>query len=408
MAKRTEDSIEKESMRYLMKLVSEKMKLIRGKIRKAFGDGGKAPSHDEIVAYGDVIDGFMGRSFSNEKKEIEEHKEDYPAHSKLPDFNFFDLETLYSFLIYLDFLDRRIYKNSKIFGSVNNRCFDKSLDETNGFFSDYKRQESSGYYKGYAKLARGERGILAPTRTQNSKVDMSREREYLDFISEYLSQSLNRNVDVSDRINGMWFPDSARKKSSSVYTPSPRTKSCIGGVREAAEMAETHTTEEDKTKNAVTNEDNEDSSRKISYVIGGKEIVLSIIKEEKFFTENGRPVYRYWAVSEDGSMLIRTVDLRNVVYEGYLYNGDGELVYMTEESGETFRPSYQLQQRLSMTFKKNDDKISFTYENEDGIIITRRPDAGDCPETYSDNNFNKNPDDSLTASGEIEKTVVDD
>ena len=65
---------------------------------------------------------------------------------------------------------------------------------------------------------------------------------------------------------------------------------------------------------------------------------LKIIKEEKFYGQNGNPVYRIWASSPHGT-LIKTVDIDDKLYVGALYDGEWNMIYSSEESGEEFYPN---------------------------------------------------------------------
>ena len=68
-----DDTLEFEVKRYLMKLISDKYKILRGQMYKAFGQTGYA------LAYNNIANKFMGGDFTNERELINEHNVYLPS-----------------------------------------------------------------------------------------------------------------------------------------------------------------------------------------------------------------------------------------------------------------------------------------------------------------------------------------
>ena len=83
------------SKSYLMELISRELKFLRGKIKSAMGG-----QDLYAIVMNEVNDIFYGQSFSQNKRLIKEFKEHFPTKS-YADYNFFDLDTLSSYLDYL-------------------------------------------------------------------------------------------------------------------------------------------------------------------------------------------------------------------------------------------------------------------------------------------------------------------
>ena len=90
----------------------------------------------------------------------------------------------------------------------------------------------------------------------------------------------------------------------------------------------------------------------INYKYKGRKIKLTIIKEEKFYSENGYPVFRIWAIAPEGR-LFRTVDCDDRLYMGALYNADYEEVGGPDESGEVFYPNYDFKKSLGENIEES-------------------------------------------------------
>lgn len=305
-----DNSIEFEVKRYLMKLISDRYQTLRSAIYKAFGQNGYS------AAYTEIANGFLGDNFSNERREISAHKAQF-SKKGYADYNYFDLDSLYSYLEYLTRLTNTIndYAWHNSVYRVNAKIFKAALDDTIVYFCRHKNHPSTGYYKGYVTLDRKSDGVtLNPTKTDNKKVDMSKAKVYQEFISEYFRDKYG-----------------SPKGFSQIDTFSR------GFEGESAFSEDKKNTQEVEEGKAPEDEYDDDFDI-LEYSYKGQMLRLQIHKEDKYYSEEGFPVYRLWAYSEYGQ-LIKTVDTENNTYNGALYNGDGDLELLPEESGRTFYPS---------------------------------------------------------------------
>lgn len=304
-----ENTMEFEVKRYLMKLISDKYKILRGQLYKAFGQGGYAS------AYSEIINKFMGGNYTTERRMINEHKERF-SKKGYADYNYFDLESLYSYLTFLTMLTDKIndytYHNGR--REVTSRIYSTALADTIQFFTRNKEQESTGYYTGSVVLSRkeGDHAELNPVKTNNDKVDMSKARDYQAFIQEYV-ESKHRKRTYADVMP-------AQKESTQKTIQLPKVE--------------------------------DDPIDVIVYKYKGRKIKLTIIKEEKFYSENGYPVFRIWAIAPEGR-LFRTVDCDDRLYMGALYNADYEEVGGPDESGEVFYPNYDFKKSLGENIEES-------------------------------------------------------
>jgi len=346
-----DDTLEFEVKRYLMKLISDKYKILRGQMYKAFGQTGYA------LAYNNIANKFMGGDFTNERELINEHKEKF-AKKGYADYNYFDLDSLYPFLLYLDMLSTKIDEyashNRRV---IDRRVFDGALNDTIREFNRTKNTSASGYYKGYVTLSTKEGSdILNPIKTNNDKVDMTKANIYQKYIREYFEKKYER----------------------SHATPSQQLS--IDNVKMSNIVEIENETNLDNVK--VENNRSEEESYTeefeiIRYKYRGKNLVLIIDKEEKFYSEEGFPVYRIQASSKYGRYF-KTIDINENIYVGPLYNDEFEIVAGVEESGEEFIPSPALIKLVGVnkTHEKDPSKRSmkgdpenYTMFNDDREII---------------------------------------
>ena len=314
-------TMEYESKRYLMKLISDKYKILRGQLFKAFGQNGYA------VAYNDIANRFMGGNYTNERRMISEHKERF-SKKGYSDYNYFALESLYSYLTFLtmlvDNIDDYTYHNGK--RELTAKIYNTALDDTILYFNRNKEKEETGYYTGGVVLSskEGNHAELNPLKTNNDKVDLSKSKDYQKYIREYVYTKHRK------RTNQQFFV--------------PQTESRLSD-----------------SNTSYSSE--EDSLGTIAYKYHGKKLTLNIIKEERFYSDNGYPVTRIWAVSADGR-LFKTVDYDGNVYNGALYNEEYEEVADAEESGEIFYPSAALKNSISERSTENNEQSREEYKTK--------------------------------------------
>lgn len=335
-----ENTKEFEVKRYLIKLISDKYKMLRSLIYKAFGQSGYA------TAYTDIANGFMGGTYTNERRQINRHKQQYVA-KNYADYNYFDLQTLYSYLQYLTMLINKIedysFRNGRYV--VDDRVFRTALNDTLRFMNGNQEKPASGYYKGYVVLSKKEGSEeLNPVKTSNDKVDMAKSREYQEYIKDYFEKKYAKKNALYEQLT-----------IGSKYNPPATTPYGEG---------------DDKEEFLVTPEDcTAQSFEIIPYKYRNKKFNLFISKEEKFFTASGYAVYRIKAESRFGA-LWRTVDIDDNIYTGPLYNEDFEEVLDADESGESFYPSQELLRMFAPKPKKEEkverkrlDELTMDYDD---------------------------------------------
>lgn len=352
-----DDTLDFEVRRFLMSEISDRYKTLRGQMYKAFGQSGYA------LAYSNIANAFMGGDFTGERELINEHKERF-ANKKYSDYNYFDLDSLYPFLLYLDTLSRKIDEyawHNK--GVINKRIFEGALQDTIIEFNNTKNTKASGYYKGYVTLAKKEgTDLLNPIKTNNDKVDRSKEFTYYKYINEYFKNKYERGVHPVQQFVEKKY--SAQQSSSSQLS--------IDNVRKTETNKETESPIEESA------EDREyEDFEIVRYKYKGKNCILVIESEEKFYTAEGFPVYRIRAVGRYGRYF-KTTDINDNIYYGPLYNDEFEEVLGAEESGEEFFPTAELirlvgekkeSHKASTTKKPNKYADNYTMFNDEGKDI---------------------------------------
>lgn len=314
------DDMYNELKLFMMKKISEKYNTLASIGGKCFGEKGIR------YLYRAVIDSFMGGDFTYERKKINRHKGEHP---NFADYNYFDLDTLVAYYKFLDILFEEIQAESerrrRNFTTADD--INVALYKTSEYMIRNKRTEDSGYYKGYAVLETDRYGRLSPLKTNNNKVK-NKIAYYLSALEEYFNDK---------------YPPRVNEVEKERQTP-PEEKYEDEQIRiEVVEReARGHAREEEIAREKMTKKVNkaEVSTRglkkEIHEVLGKK--IEFVVTEEWFFDYNGNPIRRIVGECEYG-VLYKCTDMDGWVYEGPLYDGEGNEVLLAEESGEIFYPN---------------------------------------------------------------------
>lgn len=281
------------------------------------------------VFINEVNDIFYGKSFSQIKGMIKEYKEHFPTKS-YADYNFFDLDTLSSYLDYLRDLNFTIDDLSrKNRGSLTRNILNSALIANASKYNDSIRKN----YIKIPTLEVNEDNKLTPSRLKG-KWEQKDVWMYQNYIRERkapkstkVKEAVREDEQLTFRFNAPW----GAKKEEPV-TPVKK---------------------EDPVMPVKQNSYESDSAveRYINYKYYGKMYRLKVNEEDVYIDAQGNPVSVIKATSAEGTLFMAT-DLNGNVFCGDLYDCETfDLVLTALDTGETFYPNTK-----SLSTKKKDQR----------------------------------------------------
>lgn len=306
------DLHEKKIRDTLLRFIAEKNKKISSYIHMVYDKDFKGYS----FMHNYILSTFVGNSklYTEINELIEKYNRKFGAH------NYFDIETLYSYDKYLENILDLLQRAGS---SLNITKMGVIIKDVGLSLKKNANTKESGYYN-------------------------------LDAPVKFSKKLLDNNFVLDPRItiNEETFEKKYNKSSSSC-------KREVEGYIEFKKHPELYAEHDSLMKEYL------ESAEFIDYVIKNddgenfEKIQLLVKSKENYFDEMGNEVTVYTAKSSRGT-LYTTRDRQNQVYNGMLFDDEGEVVDM--ESGETF---YETKLQSTKRSKKEADRTFSKYMRED-------------------------------------------
>ena len=150
-----QDSRELRIRKLLNDKISRRLKLFRDKAYSVYGN-----TTDCNIIVSNLYDQFVessGSHFGDTITRIRNHQ-DYQRQGKYAVYNYFDIDSLYAFDVYLDKLLQLVASGREMvrgynYPRITERTLTKAMQGIVDWSVKFKNQEESKYYKGYATLA---------------------------------------------------------------------------------------------------------------------------------------------------------------------------------------------------------------------------------------------------------------
>ena len=284
---------------FLLRQIANKNKRLSGMFKTAFASFRRAYND----GFGEILNWFVGGN-QEPMQIIYEHMDRNPK-TKLAAYNYFDIPTLISYDKFLGKILQEADIRSKENGhySVSNSDYSYAFGSAKSWLRGNAYEAETGFYSRTqpVTLARNEEGRLDPRKTMSPQT----------FEKKYTYTECLRQIDKYNQ----------------------RQELIRNGIDPDAMEEET-----------------------IEYTYKGKKLTLAIRSKEYYTDAQGSGLTYIKAIGKEG-MLIATYDAAGNIYEGDLYDLDGELVFVDGGGAEFFANASEFGTGRPLVLAAEDDSL---------------------------------------------------